>query len=148
MAMKYQFIVLFAFMAINTYCQNKVIYSDKAPKPIGPYSQAILSGQTLYISGQIPIITETGQIDTASIENETHLVLKHIGSILNAAKMEFKDVVKATIYTTDLKNFAKINEIYSQYFISNPPARETVQISRLPKNVHIEISVIATKNVE
>jgi 2-iminobutanoate/2-iminopropanoate deaminase len=145
---KYQLAVIFVCMAINLYCQNTVIYSDKAPKPIGPYSQAILSGQTLYISGQIPISTETGLTDTSSIENETHLVLKHIGSILNAAKMEYKDVVKATIYTTDLKNFAKINEIYSQYFISNPPARETVQISRLPKNVHIEISVIAIKNAE
>jgi 2-iminobutanoate/2-iminopropanoate deaminase len=143
--MRYLFILLSGFLTISIFGQTKVIYTENAPKPIGPYSQAILSGQTLYVSGQIAIITETGQIDTSSIENETDLVLKHIGSILKAAKMDYKDVVKSTIFTTDLKNFAKINEIYAQYFGTDPPARETVQISKLPKNVHIEISVIAVK---
>ena len=143
--MKINLLILSMILASCLVAQNKVIYTDKAPKPIGPYSQAILAGNTLYVSGQIPIVLETGILDTTSIEAETHLVLKHIGNVLKAAQMDYKDVVKATIFTTDLNNFSKINEIYGQYFQSGPPARETVQVSRLPKNVHIEISVIAVK---
>jgi 2-iminobutanoate/2-iminopropanoate deaminase len=124
---------------------KQVIYSDKAPKPIGPYSQGILTGNTLYLSGQIAINPVTGKIDTTSIEIEIRQVLVNLGEVLKAAGMSFENVVKTTIYTTDLKNFKTINAIYGEYFKEKQPARETVQVVALPGKVHVEISGIAVK---
>ena len=126
--------------------QNKqVIFTDKAPKAIGPYSQAILSGNTLYLSGQIAIDPETGKMDTLNIESEIHRVLKNLGEVLKSAGMFYENVVKTTIYTTDLKNFKTINTIYGEYFKEKQPARETVQVVALPGKAHVEISCIAVK---
>lgn len=122
--------------------QKQVIFTEKAPKPIGPYSQAISNGNTLYVSGQIALRTD-GSLDTSSIENETTLVLTNLKAILDAAKMEMKHVLKCTIYVTDLNNFKRINDVYATFFASDPPARETVEVRALPKGAHIEISAIA-----
>jgi 2-iminobutanoate/2-iminopropanoate deaminase len=124
---------------------TKIINTDKAPKPIGPYSQAILQGNTLYLSGQVAIIPETGKMDTLDIPAEVARIMKNIGAVLNTAEMDYKNIVKTTIYTTDLKNFKTINTIYGEYFKDNPPARETVQVVALPAKAHVEISCIAIK---
>ncbi len=125
--------------------EAKVIFTAKAPKPIGPYSQAVQVGRTLYISGQIAIDPATGNLDTADISIQTKRVMENLKAILNEAKMDFSDVVKTSVFLTDLNNFAKVNDIYGQYFTENPPARETVKVAGLPKNVGIEISMIAHK---
>ncbi|MBK7097349.1 MAG: RidA family protein [Sphingobacteriales bacterium] len=122
-----------------------IINTDKAPAPIGPYNQAVLAGDTLYISGQIPINPETGELNNATLQDETHQCMKNLGAILEDACMNFLNVVKSTIFITDMKRFAEINEVYSQYFTENPPARETVQVAALPKFVNVEISMIAIK---
>jgi 2-iminobutanoate/2-iminopropanoate deaminase len=122
-----------------------VIQSKKAPAPIGPYSQAILSNNTLYVSGQIALDPETGILLNKSIEEETHQVLKNIEAILQEANMNFSHVVKCSVFLIDFYEFAKMNAIYGQYFQDSPPARETVEVSRLPKNARIEISCIAIK---
>ncbi len=124
---------------------KKVIYSPTAPEPIGPYSQAIQAGNMLFISGQIAIQKSTGKLITDSIEEETHLVLQNIHDVLKAAEMDFSHVVKCTIFLKDFNDFVKVNEIYGKRFPSSPPARETVEVSRLPKDVNIEISCIAVK---
>jgi 2-iminobutanoate/2-iminopropanoate deaminase len=124
---------------------KQVIYSEKAPKAIGPYSQGIMTGNTLYLSGQIAINPETGKIDTTSIDNEIRQVLVNLGEVLKAAGMSYDNVVKATIFTTDLRNFQTINKIYGEYFKENQPARETVQVAALPGKAHVEISGIAIK---
>ena len=121
------------------------IYTQNAPKPIGPYNQAILSDNMLYISGQIPIDPETNQIGEGSITDQTHLVMKNLGSILAEAGMGFPNVVKTSIFIKNMDDFASINEVYGSYFDSVPPARETVEVSRLPKDVDVEISCIAIK---
>ena len=123
---------------------HRIIFTDKAPKPIGPYSQAILTGNTLFVSGQIAL-TREGILDTSSIENETIQVLKNISAILDAAKMNFSNVVKATIYLKNLNDFKAVNETYGDRTDENFPARETVQVSALPKGAHIEISVVAVR---
>lgn len=123
---------------------NKVIFTDKAPKPIGPYSQGILTGNTLYVAGQIALKAD-GNLDTTSIENETTQIIQNISAILQAGKMTLKNVVKTTVYVTDLKNFKKLNDTYATFFTQNPPARETVEVKALPKGARIEISVIAVK---
>ncbi|SFG65578.1 RidA family protein [Pontibacter chinhatensis] len=122
-----------------------IINSPKAPAPIGPYSQATLANGTLYVSGQIPLNQETGELVNSSIEEETHMVMKNLQFILAEAGMDFSNVVKCSIFVKDLNNFGRINETYGSYFTSNPPARETVEVSRLPKDVNVEISCIATK---
>ena len=122
-----------------------IINTDEAPEPIGPCSQSVLANDTLYISGQIPLDPDTGQLVTNSIENETERVMKNIGKILRAAGFSFDHVVKCSIFVKDLENFAKINEVYGRYFDVAPPARETVEVSRLPKDVNVEISCIAVK---
>ncbi|UXP33091.1 RidA family protein [Reichenbachiella agarivorans] len=122
---------------------HEVIYTKHAPEPIGPYSQAILAGNTLYVSGQIPINPETTQLIKSSIEEETHQVMKNIAAILKEAGADFSNVVKCGIFVKDMGDFAKVNEVYGQYFLDNPPARETVEVSALPKNVNVEISCIA-----
>lgn len=122
-----------------------IVYSDKAPEPIGPYSQAIRSGNMLFISGQIAIQKSSGNIINSHIEAETIQVMANLGEILKAAGMDFSDVVKTTIFLKDMNDFPKVNEIYGKYFYNAPPARETVEVSRLPKDVHVEISCIAVK---
>lgn len=122
---------------------KNVIYSADAPAPIGPYSQAIFRNNVLYVSGQIALNPKSGEIVADSIEAETHQVMQNIEAILVAGKLSFANVVKCTIFVKDLNNFAKVNEVYGKYFSSNPPARETVEVSRLPKDVNVEISCIA-----
>ena len=120
-----------------------IIYSEKAPAPIGPYSQAVKSGNTLYVSGQIPLDVETDKFITDDIASETSQVMKNIGAILNAGKMDFSNVVKCSIFVTDMNDFSIVNSSYEKYFDDEPPARETVEVSALPKGVHVEISCIA-----
>lgn len=124
---------------------KNVVYSGSAPEPIGPYSQAIQAGNMLFVSGQIAIQKSSGKLITDDIESETAQVMKNIGDILNAAGFEFQHVVKSTIFLQDFNDFAKVNEVYGRSFPNNPPARETVEVSRLPKDVNIEISCIAVK---
>lgn len=123
---------------------KEIINSSKAPAPIGPYSQAVKSGNTLYISGQIPIDQSTGNLVDSSIEDETEQVMKNLEFILEEAGLSFDDVLKCSIFVSDMGNFARINEIYAKYFQTNPPARETVEVSGLPKGVNVEISCIAS----
>jgi 2-iminobutanoate/2-iminopropanoate deaminase len=126
---------------------KEIINSKNAPAPVGPYNQAILAGNTLYVSGQIAIIPETGIIITDNIEEETHQVLKNIKAILNEAGMSFENVVKCSVFVMDMDMFSRINAVYSQYFNEDTaPARELVQVATLPKYVNIEISCIAVKS--
>jgi len=119
---------------------KQIIFTEKAPAAIGPYSQAVLSNGTLYISGQIAFaLAEAG----ASIQDETRQVMENLKAILAAADMGFANVVKASIFVKDMNNFAAINAVYGEYFSENPPARETVEVARLPKDVNVEISCIA-----
>ncbi|MGH2644221.1 MAG: RidA family protein, partial [Chitinophagaceae bacterium] len=117
-----------------------------APAPIGPYNQAISAGNTLFISGQIPVDPGTGQLIKGDVRDETHQVMKNLKAILNAAGMDFSHVVKTSIFVTDMNNFGDVNEVYGKYFDNgNFPARETVQVTALPKAVQVEISMIAVK---
>lgn len=122
---------------------RKVIFTDKAPAPIGPYSQAILVNNTLYVSGQIGIDQYADAWINETIEKETEQVMKNMGYILEAAGMDFSHIIKCSIFVSDMGNFANINGVYATYFPENPPARETVEVSCLPKNVNVEISCIA-----
>lgn len=125
---------------------KKIIFTEKSPAPIGPYSQAVLSGNTLYVSGQIPLNPVSGELVMDSIEEQTRQVMENLKAVLTETGMTFDNVVKATIFITDMNDFVKINSVYGSYFSdSNAPARETVQVSKLPKNVNVEISVIAVK---
>jgi 2-iminobutanoate/2-iminopropanoate deaminase len=125
---------------------NGAIVTTDAPQPIGPYSQAVIRGNALFVSGQIAIDPKTGNLDTADIATETKRVMNNIAAILRASHMEMNSIAKTTIYLTNLDNFAKVNEMYGSYFGSGPyPARETVEVSRLPKGAHIEISVTAIR---
>lgn len=119
------------------------IITQNAPAPIGPYSQAVRAGNTLYVSGQVAINPATGNIETNETGEQTQLVMKHLEAILQQAGLNFSHVVKSTIYCIDLGEFKAINEIYGGYFTTDPPARETVQVSALPKGARVEISVIA-----
>ncbi len=119
-----------------------IIYSEEAPSPIGPYSQAIKVGNTIYVSGQIPIDIKSGMI-TSDISDATDLVMKYIGSILSKAEMGYKNVVKCSIFVTNMNDFPKVNTTYQRYFQEDPPARETVEVASLPKGVKVEISCIA-----
>jgi len=123
---------------------KKIITTPKAPAPLGPYNQAIKSGNTLYISGQIPLVTATMEVFIGTIQEETHLVMQHLKAILETAGMDFNQVVKTSIFIDDMNNFAQINEVYGSYFDSETaPARETVAVKTLPKSVRVEISMIA-----
>lgn len=124
---------------------KEIIYSKEAPAPIGPYSQAIKSGDTLYVSGQIALDAESGELINENITEETHAVMKNLDAVLRAAGFDFSNVVKCTIFIKNMDEFATINEAYGQYFKIDPPARETVEVSKLPKNVNVEISCIAVK---
>jgi len=124
---------------------KEVIYSANAPEPIGPYSQAIKTGNMLFISGQVAIQKSSGNLITENIVDETTQVMKNLDEILKVAGMDFSNVVKTTIFLKDMNNFPKVNEVYGAYFQAQPPARETVEVSRLPKDVNVEISCIAVK---
>lgn len=123
---------------------KKIIFTDKAPSPIGPYNQAVLAGNTLYTSGQIALDPQTMELVTTDIESETRQVMENMKAVLEAAGMSFENVVKTTIFIMDMNDFGKINTVYGSYFNEeNSPARETVQVAGLPKNVNVEISMIA-----
>jgi 2-iminobutanoate/2-iminopropanoate deaminase len=122
---------------------TKIINTKKAPAPIGPYNQSVRTGNLLFVSGQVPFIAETMELVVESVEAETHQVMKNIQAILSKAGMDFKNIVKVSIFCKDLNDFARINEVYGSYFSGDYPARECVEVSRLPKDVSVEISVIA-----
>lgn len=125
---------------------KKIINTTNAPAPIGPYNQAVLKGDLLYTSGQIAIDPKTGDLLTGTIQEETELVMENLKAILTEANMTFENVLKSTIFISDMNNFAQINEVYARYFnAETAPARETVEVANLPKFVNVEISVIASK---
>ena len=124
---------------------NKVIHTDSAPKAIGPYSQAIVSGNLVFTSGQIPLDPKTQQMVPGDIRAQTERVMENLSAVLQAAGVTFADVVKAGIFVVDLADFAVVNEIYGKRFPSDPPARSTVQVAALPKGARVEIDLIAVK---
>lgn len=125
---------------------KKIINTSNAPAPIGPYNQAVLIGSMLYTSGQIAINPKTGELETDDIKSETKLVMENLKAILTEAGMTFENVIKSSIFISDMHNFATINEVYGTYFNEETaPARETVEVANLPKFVNVEISVIACK---
>ncbi|MEJ5055375.1 RidA family protein [Sphingobacterium sp. MYb382] len=125
--------------------KKQLLNTTNAPAAIGPYNQAVKAGNTLYVSGQVPFIPETMELVTSGVADETHQVLKNVEAILTHAGYSFADVVKATIFISDMNDFATINEVYAQYFTEEQPARECVAVKTLPRNVNVEISVIAWK---
>jgi len=124
---------------------KKAIHISGAPAPIGPYSQAILVNDTLYVSGQIPLDPHSGNLIVDSIETATHQVMKNIGSLLKEVNLDYSNIVKCSIFLKNMNDFAQMNPVYASYFTGVPPARETVQVSKLPLDVNIEISCIAVK---
>ena len=124
---------------------KKIINTANAPAPIGPYNQAVMSGDMLFISGQIALIPGTSDLVDTDIKAETNQVMKNLNAILTEAGMDFSHVVKTTIFLSDMALFGDVNEIYGSYFTSEYPARETVAVKGLPKNVNVEISMIASK---
>jgi len=124
---------------------KKVINTSKAPAPIGPYNQAIEAGNTLYISGQIPMNSDTKELIMDTRENETHQVMVNLKAILDEAGYDFSNIVKCSIFLADMGDFPVVNEVYGSYFTDNYPARETVQVGKLPLGVNVEISAIALK---
>ena len=125
--------------------EKKIIRTDNAPAPIGPYSQAVQAGNMLFISGQVAIDPKTGNISQEDIKAETKQVMENLKAILNEAGMDFSNVVKTSIFLMDMGQFAQVNEVYGSYFSDNPPARETVQVAGLPRGVNVEISMVAAK---
>ena len=123
--------------------KKKVIHTEKAPKAIGPYSQAIQAGDFLFLSGQIPLDPKTGELVKGDIRQQTKQVLENLKGVLESEKLEMKDVVKVTIFLKDIGDFNQVNEVYATYFPSSPPARSTVEVSKLPRNAEIEIEAIA-----
>jgi 2-iminobutanoate/2-iminopropanoate deaminase len=126
---------------------HTIVYSDQAPAPIGPYSQGIQAGNTVYVSGQIALDSNTGQlVGNGDVAQETHQVMRNLQAVLQAAGLTLRNVVKCSIFVKDMGNFGLINEIYGSYFEADyAPARETVEVSRLPKDVQVEISCIAVQ---
>ena len=125
--------------------EKKIINTAAAPAPIGPYSQAVQIGNLLFVSGQIAIDPATGSINTTDIISETHQAMHNVKAILAEAQMDFNSVIKTTIFLSDMSLFASVNEVYGKYFTGNYPARETVAVKGLPRNVNVEISMIAAK---
>ena len=125
------------------HTMKKIIQTNDAPAPIGPYSQAVIAGNMLFISGQIAFEPFTGNLISDTIETETHRVMKNLENILKAAGSSFTQVVKTTIFLKDMNQFTAVNQVYGSYFTTDFPARETVQVSRLPRDVNVEISMIA-----
>jgi len=136
-----------AFFAQAAYCggAREIIATPDAPKAIDPYSQAIKYGDLLFVSGQIPIDPKTGNLVTGPIEEQTKLVLENLKAVVEAAGMTLKNVVKTSCFLKNMDDFAKFNEVYATYFKESPPARETVEVARLPRNVLVEISCICGK---
>jgi len=124
---------------------KNIINTERAPKPIGPYNQAVQSGNTLYVSGQIPMDPAKAELVKGDIKDQTRQVMENLKAILEAAGMDFSNVVKTSIFISDMKNFPQINEVYGSYFTKDFPARETVQVAGLPLAVDVEISCIAVK---
>ena len=124
---------------------KSIIKTSTAPAPIGPYNQAVFAGNTLYISGQICIDPSSGELKKKDIQEETHQVMHNLKAILSEAGLKFENVVKTTIFITDMNRFSEINEVYGKYFEGDFPARETVQVSALPRFVNVEISMIASR---
>jgi 2-iminobutanoate/2-iminopropanoate deaminase len=122
-----------------------IVNTNNAPAPIGPYNQAVLFGNLLFVSGQIPLDAISGELHIANIKTATHKVMANLKAILNEAGLDFSNVLKTTIFLTDMGQFAEVNEVYATYFTDNFPARETVEVAGLPKGVPVEISVIAAK---
>lgn len=141
------FLIICGVLIKKKYIQmKKIITTKKAPAPIGPYNQAVLSGNTLYTSGQIAINPKTGKLVLDSIKEETKQVMENLKEVLTAAEMTFENVIKTSIFISDMHNFGEINEIYGTYFNEETaPARETVEVANLPKFVNVEISAIAIK---
>ena len=125
--------------------EKKIIRTNNAPAPIGPYNQAVQFGNMLFVSGQIAIDPKTNELYTGDIQTETKLVMENLKAILTEAGMDFSHVLKSTIFLMDMGQFAQVNQVYGSYFTENPPARETVQVAGLPKGVKVEISVVAAK---
>ena len=123
-----------------------IINSPEAPAPVGPYNHSVLAGNTLYVSGQIAIDQSTGQLVLDTIENESHQVMKNMGYILKAAGMDYENIVKCSIFVSDMENYGRINAVYASYFNeATAPARELVQVANLPRYVNVEVSCIAVK---
>lgn len=125
--------------------EKRIINTPDAPAPIGPYSQAVMAGGTLYISGQVPINPANGNVEATDAAGETEQVMKNLKAVLTAAQLDFGHVVKTTIFLSDMALFPTVNEVYSKYFTGDYPARETVAVKGLPKGVNVEISMIAVK---
>ncbi len=123
--------------------EKEIVFTDMAPRAVGPYSQAIKAGGWIYLSGQIPIAPETNQVISGTIEEQAELVLNNAKNVLEAAGASLENVVKVTVYLADMDDFAKVNEVYSTFFPANPPARAAVQVARLPKDVAIEVDMVA-----
>jgi 2-iminobutanoate/2-iminopropanoate deaminase len=123
--------------------EKRIIITPEAPEPIGPYNQAVMAGNLLFISGQVAINPKNGAIEAKDIFEETHQVMHNLRAVLHASGLDFKNVVKTTIYLTDMALFSSVNEVYGKYFNGEFPARETVAVRGLPKNVNVEISMIA-----
>lgn len=126
--------------------RRQVVSTDRAPKAIGPYSQAIRAGDTLYVAGQIALDPTTGEMVTGGIKTQTHQVLKNIGAILDAAGFSFNDAVQCQVFLTDLSYYSDMNQAYGEYFRTNPPARAVIQVSRIPRDGLLEIMVVAVKS--
>ena len=125
---------------------KKIVQTDKAPAPIGPYSQAVWAGNLLFVSGQVALLPGSSDVITTSASEETHRIMENIQAILQEAGLDFSNIVKTTIFLTDMALFGEVNEAYGQYFKSEFPARETVAVKGLPKNVNVEISVTALRS--
>lgn len=125
--------------------EKKIINTSSAPSPIGPYSQAVQAGNMLFLSGQVCFNPETGALDNADIPTETHRVMHNLKAVLQEADYSFANVVKTTIFLSDMSYFSEVNEVYGKYFDGDFPARETVAVKTLPRNVNVEISMIAVK---
>ncbi len=123
--------------------KKKVVHTEKAPKAIGPYSQAIQAGPFLFVSGQVPIDPSTGELVAGDIRQQTRQVLENIKNILGSRGLAMEQVVKTTLFLKDMGNFSQVNEVYATYFQAEPPARSTVEVAKLPRNVDIEIEAIA-----
>ena len=124
---------------------KNIIHTDNAPKAIGPYSQAVMAGGMLFVSGQIPINPQTGELSNGTIQEQTKLVMDNIGAILKAAGYGYENIVKTTCLLADISDFAEMNKVYAEYFPTNPPARSAFAVKDLPKGARLEIEVIATK---
>ena len=122
---------------------KKVIMTPNAPKPVGPYSQAVFAGQTLYCSGQIAIDPKTNEVIKGSVQEEAELVMKNIGAVLKESGLAYEHIIKTTIFLINMSDFAAVNEVYGKYFKSDPPARSTIAVKELPKGVQVEIEVVA-----